>query len=260
MSKSSLLLLIIVIICTFNSKQAYCSENYQDIKQQKILPPANNSFEFIENKGQLADSNGKPTPDILFYASTPGMHIYVRQEGISFVLCKKVKNTVNTITEREAVNNMPYEQFTESSAVEYYRTDMDFAGNVVKPVVAGMEPTGAFNNYYLSQCPNGILNVRAYKGVTFENIYPDIDFVLYVNDSNQPEYDFVVKPGGNPDDIKLRIDPYESLSLTENGNIRISTPLGDVEKLKPAAFQSEGNLRSEIWSRFCNQYRWFSYL
>lgn len=250
MRKTSLMLLIIVLMYSFNLKQAYCLSSSPEFKQQKIKSIKTKSIEFIENKGQLTDSNGRSTPEILFYAATSGIQFYVRNEGLSFVFSKSVNNSAKTLMKDFTNRNLESEKITEPVLTEYYRTDIDFVGNVLTPLVTGIEPTGAFNNYYLTQCENGILNVGVFAGVKLKNIYPNIDFVVYTNDSNQLEYDFIVNKNGNPDNIKMKVSCFDKLLLTENGNINITNKLGIIEKQKPFSFQMEENINKEIGSSF----------
>jgi hypothetical protein len=247
MKKMSLFLLFMVLICNAIPQNIIQNSKNQVLSQSNTVL-TNKTLEFIENKGQLADSNGKPFPGVLYYVNAPGMKIYVRNEGISIILSKNSYDS--TVNNNFIIKNMTDEQIPTPSAVEYYRTDLDFTGKVMKPVITGIESTGALNNYYLTHCPDGILNVRIFKGVKFENLYPNIDFVLYVNENNQPEYDFVIKPGGDPNNIGMRIYPFEKLSIAENGSIEINTSLGVIEKMKPAAYQITDNTKKEIGSSF----------
>jgi Beta-propeller repeat len=65
-----------------------------------------------------------------------------------------------------------------------------------------------------TQWRSGIPN---FARVTARNVYPNID-VVYYGSGAQLEYDFVVHPGGNPDQIRLRIDGTAS-HLDAEGNL-----------------------------------------
>ena len=43
----------------------------------------------------------------------------------------------------------------------------------------------------------------------------------------QLEYDFIVYPGGDPEDINMVFDGVEALRIDKEGNLIISTPLGN---------------------------------
>ena len=47
--------------------------------------------------------------------------------------------------------------------------------------------------------------VPNYSRIRYQNVYPSID-VVYYGSQQSLEYDFVVAPGGNPDDIRLRFE------------------------------------------------------
>ena len=45
-------------------------------------------LEFVENKGQLKNTEGKPADNVLFKASTKGCDIYITDKGLTYVFTK----------------------------------------------------------------------------------------------------------------------------------------------------------------------------
>ena len=84
-------------------------------------------------------------------------------------------------------------------------------------------PRANISNYYYGSDPKGWLTgVRHYGRVSYEGVYPGIDVVYYGN-QRQLEYDFVVSPGANPNDIRLKFDGADRIA-TASMAISYCTP------------------------------------
>ncbi len=59
-----------------------------------------------------------------------------------------------------------------------------------------------------------------FASVNYREIYPGIDLVYY-GSQERIEYDFVVSPGANPDDIRFELDGPERVELDEEGNLEM---------------------------------------
>ncbi len=69
--------------------------------------------------------------------------------------------------------------------------------------VEGLEPTGGYSNYFTGRDEQTwFTGIPHYARLKYRDVYPGIDLVYYGSGRNA-EYDFVVKPGANPDRIEL---------------------------------------------------------
>ena len=84
-----------------------------------------------------------------------------------------------------------------------------------------------------------IANVRRYRRVRYQEIYPGIDLEFYANDGSI-EYDFIVYPDGDPAQIELLLQGSESLDLTEEGDLIGRTLTGQIRHKKPLIYQNVG--------------------
>lgn len=192
---------------------------------------------FIENKGQFTNQHGQPLTDVQFSMSSAGMSLYAGSGSLHYQF-RKLRTNVYGLPETEV-----------------YRMDVTLEGaNKHAKVVTGSRQN-YFEQYYNEKTgPDGIL-AHSYNEVTFKEIYPGIDWVLYVKNGNV-EYDFVVHPGADASQIKLRYDGATALNTDANGGIVATTPMGTVREKKPvawetasgkpvaAAFQLNGNVLS----------------
>ena len=44
--------------------------------------------QFIENKGQMVDMEGKPVPSVLYKAEVAGLNLYITEKGLTYVFIK----------------------------------------------------------------------------------------------------------------------------------------------------------------------------
>ena len=73
-------------------------------------------------------------------------------------------------------------------------------------------------------------------------VYPSIDLVAYAHERDL-EYDFVVAPGGDPRQIRLRFPGASRVALDANGDLLIETPSGTVRNGRPVAYQLSPDAR-----------------
>ncbi len=92
-------------------------------------------------------------------------------------------------------------------------------------------------------------DVRNYARVQYRGIYPGVDLVYYGN-QHQLEYDFIVAPGADPDQIRLSVSGARRVELDAQGNLVVSTSEGEVLLRKPLVYQRVANTRREIAGNF----------
>jgi hypothetical protein len=159
----------------------------------KQLEQSSGSLCFVENKGQVTDQHRKRRSDIDYKLETHGMSIFIGNGQIHYQWYPDESAPEIPAGEKKKQEPIP---------VKAYRMDMVLVGANIKAPVVASEPQAQYFNYYLPQCPDGA-TAKTYRRITYKNIYPNIDWVLYTNDSGL-KYDFVVRAGGKASDIKLR--------------------------------------------------------
>lgn len=101
----------------------------------------------------------------------------------------------------------------------------------------GAEPRIARSNYFIGNDPakwrTGVAN---YGRVRFTEVYPGIDLVYYGKD-RQIEYDWIVKPGANPSEIRLKFAGVQKMRVDGNGDLVLETPSGEIRQKKPVVYQ-----------------------
>jgi cell division septation protein DedD len=94
-------------------------------------------------------------------------------------------------------------------------------------------------NYFKGNDPSRwVKDVSRYSKVRFRDVYPGIDMVYYGN-GGRLEYDLVVKPGADPNAIRLRFEGAGRLSLDGNGDVKTEAG-GEGVVLKAPILYEEG--------------------
>jgi hypothetical protein len=122
-----------------------------------------------------------------------------------------------------------------SSAAVVLRTKL--VGANKEPKVTGQAELEGRSNYFIGNDPQRWrTNVPNFARVSYEGVYPGIDLVYYGH-GRQLEYDFVVAPDANPNQIRLAFDGADDLSLDEHGDLLIRLNGGLVRQHAPVIYQ-----------------------
>ena len=91
-----------------------------------------------------------------------------------------------------------------------------------------------YNNYFIGNDPaKWASDCRVFQGVTYKNIYPNIDVRYYTN-NGQLKYDIIVHPGGDLSRVRMNYAGADGLSL-HKGKLSIKTSVGTVTEMAPVA-------------------------
>ncbi|MGI8597610.1 MAG: SBBP repeat-containing protein, partial [Chitinophagaceae bacterium] len=111
----------------------------------------------------------------------------------------------------------------------------------------GIEQLEGKSNYFFgNDSAKWKTDVPNYKRVQFDEVYEGIDLQYYGN-QRQLEYDFVVKPGADPEQIKLQFKGVSELSVNNEGELILKTKLGELKQKKPFIYQTtEDGSKQEV--------------
>jgi hypothetical protein len=197
---------------------------------------------FEPNYGQVQDFEGKPVKDIIFSTKAPGLHLFFKKDGVSYVIYSKTNEELNSFEGFDLKERLNKE---DSSPVNYARVDLELVGgNIDRSKIVFEDELPGYVNYYLPSCPEGITNLKSYRVVRVKDVYPGIDWVFRYDADGNLHHEFVVKPEGNPDEIKLKVK-WADVKLSDDGSeIILSTPVGDI--LDGSIYAYEGDKRVKV--------------
>jgi hypothetical protein len=225
-------IILLLIICSIN----HCIKAEIDTQHIPFNVSAGNQG-FIANKGQITNEEGTVIKDVLYTTSTKNGIVHILKDRIRFVLKQKPFNT-GILQIKSGIK--------EKQHVEII--DMVFLNMKEECTINPSKKLDGVYNFYNGNKEGGFLNIEKWKTLTYNNLYKDIDFVLYINEQGEIQYDYAIRPGGNPNDIKVSITGAKNLSIDDNGVLHIITSIGEVEHYKPYSYQV-----SEVKSNFALQ-------
>ena len=176
---------------------------------------------FIENGGQW-------NKNILFKANFQGGNLWVEQGKMMFHLQDFSKLQENHANPKDGVDVSEYNQTV---------LHVNFLGSNTVKSIKKSEPTNAYYNYFIGNDKSKwASNVRGYGEAILEEFYDGIDLKL-IEQHEQLKYEFHVKPGIDPGIIKLDYVGHEKIKVKKNGDLVLSTKLGEIIEEKPYAYQ-----------------------
>jgi hypothetical protein len=116
---------------------------------------------------------------------------------------------------------------------------MRFVGANGNPKITSESRQQGTVNYFVGKPNEWRTGIPTYARVRYSGLYPGIDLVFY-GTNRELEYDLIVSPGADPEQIKLGISGAENLRLDAEGDLVLKTAAGDVIQQKPRIYQHKG--------------------
>ena len=124
--------------------------------------------------------------------------------------------------------------------------EMQLVGALPSPKVAGLEAQPGRSHYLFGNDPTKWrTNVPHYAKVKYEEVYPGVDLIYY-GKQRQLAYDFVVKPGADPSQIRLSFQGVDKPALDEHGNLLLEAGGQEFHFQKPFIYQVVNGSRQPI--------------
>ena len=179
---------------------------------------------FIENKGQWEQN-------ILFKADIPGGALFLEKNCLTY-------NLIDGKDIRHAdFNNPKNEDKSDEGVFHFHSYQVKFINSLPNNITYE-SPYSDYYNYFIGNNKSKWASkVKKYKNIKYNNLYENIDFRFYVNENSFLQYDFIVLPGGNPEDIKLNYKGQDKLFVDASGSLVVETTISKTTELKPFAYQ-----------------------
>ena len=140
----------------------------------------------------------------------------------------------------------PSQATQEPSETTDATVSMRLIGANPSPAVEGVEELAGKSNYFLGSNPAAWeTNIPHFARVRYSAVYPGVDLVFY-GSQRQMEYDFVVAPGADPQQIRFRMTGADALELDETGDLVITVAGREMRQRRPIIYQGEGRERTEV--------------
>ena len=127
----------------------------------------------------------------------------------------------------------------EAIGVRFLGARADAAGQPLEPMPGKI-------SYLLGADPkHWIRGLDTYGRIEYRDVYEGIDAAWY-GKQGQIEYDFVVRPGADPDQIRMRVQGALHVALTQDGDLDIRTAAGAMTLRLPQIYQENAGARRRV--------------
>src|SRR3954464_6394179 len=126
---------------------------------------------------------------------------------------------------------------------------MTFLNSLSTTQIQAQNATSDFCNYFIGNDKSKWAgNVKNYRGLNYVNLYNHVNIEIQGLD-NSLKYNFIVKPLGNPADIRMSFEGLDNISL-EKGALQLKTRINRLTEHSPYAYQWIGSKRVEVACEF----------
>ncbi len=230
---------------------------------QAYIPCLGQSYanlEFVENKGQWDSqitfkgltSNGaffleKNGYRVLQHnsADLEAMAEYYHPDNKSSV---KLVTAASIKSARSASSSPAASPSQPAVTLRSHAYDVQFV-NSGDPTIVGDKPINTLTNYFIGNDPKQwASNCQTFQAITYQNMYKGVDVRYYTNNGHL-KYDIIANPGSDVSGIALKFDGADNLKV-KNGQLIISTSVGEMKELAPYSYQIENGIKKEVDCRF----------
>ena len=207
-------------------------------------------FHFTENKGQF-DQN------IVFHSKLHVGSMFLEKDRFTFDLysaeqmnslfkrkhnSKEEKNGIPVISKRQPELN-PSEIEKKFKKHSY---SMIFNGANANPTILPDLMLSGTKNYFIGNDQSKwVHGAKSFKAIRYNELYNNIDMEIY-SEFEWMKYDFIVHPGGDPNDIQINYEGVNGLRINENGELIIQLSTGEIKEVKLKAYQDINGERTSV--------------
>lgn len=219
---------------SFNQKSPRIEQNKTPVVEKSF---GNTPVYFEENQGQF-------NKRVKYFArGSNGYSLFLTATEAVYVLMNS-RSTSPDSSKSETQN--PTSQIKNGVAVY-----MELVGANKNSQNTGIEQMLHKTNYFKGEESDWRTGIPNFKKVRINNVYQGIDTVWHGRENGVVQYDFIVKPNANPNQIEWEIKGADSVEIDEKGDLLIKTEQGTIRQQKPFTFQKDVNgLTQEIESHF----------
>ncbi|MFM2306953.1 MAG: hypothetical protein RLZZ367_1622, partial [Bacteroidota bacterium] len=243
------LVLFLLLIVTAMSGNVIAQQAVKDMTKQQVkqlIKESTNSIRFIENKGQMP-------ADVKMAGSTNIGSFYIKNDYLYFVSTGKAAGH----DEDEAEEEEEYVMGPDGNLVEHeegtvaHRWGMSFTGANGNFTVASKNELPTKFNYFLDSDPSKwATNVSSYGEVELQNVYNGINLRIYSQEHNTMEFDWVVAPGADYRNIKMKLKGQDGLAIDKQGQLEVKLRFREVKFDIPEAYQIINNTKVPVKMQF----------
>lgn len=181
---------------------------------------------YIPNEGQINEV-------VKYYTKGNGNRIFFTNEEIVFMF--KENEEVQPYGRENHLMKQRLDPIQNVlKEYRYFSFSLQFMNAANNAIIEGQEKQQGKVNYLKGD--KQYKNLPTYQEVIYRNIWSGID-VVFRGENRKIKYEFILQPGANPKDIRLKYKGIDNLSIDAEGNLQIETPLGIFNDELPISYQ-----------------------
>jgi gliding motility-associated-like protein len=197
-----------------------------------VAKGGNDGIRFTKNEGQWKQA-------FLFKANIGSGALFVEKNSFTY-------NFYNA-------DKYHFHNFNKNAPIEKLRSHafrINFLNANNNPTIVSKNAFSHYSNYFLGKdSQNWRSNVKSYQRIHYNNLYDNIDLVMY-SLGNKLKYDVIVNPEGKVKDVQLHYEGQGKLSMDNKGNLHITTSVNEIIEQHPYAYQIIDGEKIEIPCKF----------
>jgi len=195
-------------------------------------------YGFVENRGQVVDQNYQSNDEAKFILALPNANVVLRRNGFSYDTYIIREDSARKPIAKDTLGELGLSK-PRHAAVKFHRVDINFEGANENFEVVKSEPSSDYIIYYTGTSGTGE-RLLHYGKILYRNIYPgiDVEFVARPGEKKPIEYNFVVHPGADINNIKLSYTGANEAKVVNN-EIVLVLAHGKLTESIPASYWRE---------------------
>ena len=214
---------------------------------------------FVENAGQLINVEGIDSKVVKYSFEDCSMNVYFTDHSVIYKIVKNEEVSEREWEKYQKKNNiigLREEEENEHKQITIPKTEiveMNWEGSTNASLkVKGEDETSFYFNYYMPVIDKDkvIGNVKGFRKLVYENVYPNIDIEYTIHPEQGIEYAYILHPGADVSSIKMNYSKDATLKKDFKNNIIISTSIGNITDHAPLTYIGNEQTKKNIYSKF----------
>jgi gliding motility-associated-like protein len=193
----------------------------------------------------LIKNDGQWEGDFIYKADLPGGYFYLQNQGyILKIFDSKQKHNISDYIH----HHKPY--IDTSFQLNSHAIKVNWVGANASPSKITTEDYPFYHNYFIgSDHTKWKGKVPVSKSVKIHDLYDGVNWLVY-GPSFFPKHELILLPGVNPNMISFTIEGADEINIDKKGNLVIHTTVGEIQELKPVAWQIINGKKKKVSCEF----------
>ncbi len=254
------LLLVLLLAATVGITESQTRSEAIDLPQPPAQHMQAQPMAFVSTPLAFEQNLGQSQSPVEFLSRGNGYTLFLTPQSAVLRMTRETANPTGRVEQsnepplnHSQINDlqmndsqMKHPEFQHQTGVVLRKTLVGAAPGVH---AQGEQPLAARSNYFIGNDPKSWhTNVPRYAEVRYRGVYPGVDLLYYGNPGNL-EYDFIVAPGSSLEQVRMRIEGAQGITIAPSGDLVLE--LGEGEVREHAAFyQTVNGARRKVEGRY----------